>query len=82
MHQLQIVKGTPLLDKWQSGEIKVDTFSLEDYLDLCIKIVKEAPRHICIERFLASSPPDMVIAPKWGLKNYQFTNILLNKLKL
>ncbi len=78
MHQLQIVKGTPLLEKWQSGEIKVEPFSLEDYLELCVKIVKEVPRSICIERFLASSPPDMVIAPKWGLKNYQFTNLLLN----
>ncbi len=82
MHQLQIVKGTPLLDKWQSGEIEVEPLSLDDYIELCIKIVKEAPRHICMERFLASSPPDMVIAPKWGLKNYQFTNLLLNKLKL
>lgn len=23
----------------------------------------------------------MVMAPKWGLKNYQFTNLLLNRLK-
>ncbi len=81
MHQLQIVKGTPLLEKWQSGEIIVKPFTLDDYIELCVKIVKEVPRQICIERFLASSPPDMVIAPKWGLKNYQFTNLLLNKLK-
>ncbi len=80
MHQLQIVKGTPLLDKWQSGEIDVKPFSLDDYVELCVKIIKEVPRNICIERFLASSPPEMVVAPKWGLKNYQFTNLLLNKL--
>ncbi len=80
MHQLQIVKGTPLLDKWQSGEIKAEPFSLEEYLDLCVIIIKEVPRNICIERFLASSPPEMVVAPKWGLKNYQFTNLLLNRL--
>ncbi len=81
MHQLQIVKGTPLLRGWQAGEIEVSPYSLEAYLDLCVKIVNKVPRHICIERFLASSPPDMVIAPKWGLKNYQFTNLLINKLK-
>ena len=80
MHQLQIVKGTPLLEKWKSGEIKVKPFTLEDYLDLCVKIVKAVPHHICIERFLASSPPDMVVAPKWGLKNYQFTNLLMKRL--
>ncbi|MDE6561931.1 MAG: TIGR01212 family radical SAM protein [Muribaculaceae bacterium] len=80
MHQLQIVKGTPLMEKWKSGDIKITPYTLEDYLDLCIKIVKAVPHHICIERFLASSPPDMVVAPKWGLKNYQFTNLLMNRL--
>lgn len=81
MHQLQIVKGTLLLEKWESDEINVVPFSLEDYLDLCVKIVTKVPRHICIERFLASSPPEMVVTPKWGLKNYQFTNLLMNKLR-
>ena len=80
MHQLQIVKGTPLQSKWNSGEIEVTPFTLEDYLELCVRIVQDVPRHICIERFLASSPPDMVVAPKWGLKNYQFTNLLMNRL--
>lgn len=82
MHQLQIVKGTSLLEKWDSGEINVDPLSLEDYLDLCVNIVKTVPRNICIERFLASSPPEMVIVPKWDLKNYQFTNLLMNRLAL
>lgn len=80
MHQLQIVKGTPLLEKWQNGDMEFSPFTLEDYLELCVKIVKAIPSHICIERFLASSPPDMVIAPRWGLKNYQFTNLLHNRL--
>lgn len=82
MHQLQIVNGTPLMDKWQSGDIEVSPFTLEDYLELCVRIVEAIPRHICIERFLASSPPDMVAAPKWGLKNYQFTNLLMNRLAM
>ena len=81
MHQLQIVKGTPLHSMWESGECEVKPFTLEEYLDLCVRIVRRVPRHICIERFLASSPPDMVAAPKWGLKNYQFTNLLMNRLK-
>lgn len=81
MHQLQIVKGTQLHNKWKDGIIKVDPFTLDGYLELCVRIVREVPLHICIERFLASSPPDMVVAPKWGLKNYQFTNLLLKKLK-
>lgn len=81
MHQLQIVKGTPLLSKWEGREIVVKPFSLDEYIDLCVRIVDEVPSHICIERFLASSPPEMVVAPKWGIKNYQFVNLLINRLK-
>jgi len=27
------------------------------------------------------SPKDMLIAPQWGLKNYEFTNLLTNHLR-
>lgn len=80
MHQLQVLKDTPLAAMNESGEVAVTGYSLEDYLDLCVRIVEAVPRHICIERFLAQAPPDMVLSPKWGIKNYEFTNLLLNRL--
>lgn len=80
MHQLQVLKDTPLVAMTESGEVAVTGYSLEDYLDLCVRIVEAVPRHICIERFLAQAPPAMVISPKWGIKNYEFTNLLLNRL--
>lgn len=81
LHQLQVIKDTILHRKMISGEIEVKPYDVEDYLNLCVEIVRLVPRHICIERFLSSSPPEMVVAPKWGLKNYQFTNLLINRLK-
>ena len=78
LHQLQVLKGTPLLAQWESGEIELSPFELDDYLNLCLEIVRIVPDHIVIERFLAQSPPDMVVA-EMGIKNYQFTN-LLNRL--
>jgi radical SAM superfamily enzyme len=39
------------------------------------------PRSIAIERFVSQAPADLLIAPRWGLKNYQFTNLLHNRLK-
>lgn len=80
LHQLQVIRGTRLHRMWEAGEIEVKPYRLEEYLDLCSAIVRSVPRHICIERFLASSPPEMVVAPKWGLKNYQFTNLLMKLL--
>lgn len=76
LHQLQILKGTPLYREWISGNSDVKPFSLDDYLELCARIVEIVPDNIVIERFLSQSPPEMVVEPKWGLKNYQFTNLL------
>lgn len=79
-HHLQVIRDTSLHKMIEKGEITVPDFTVEVYLELCLKIIDIVPKSICIERFLAGSPPGKVISPKWGLKNYQFTNMLLNKL--
>lgn len=81
LHQLQIIKNTPLHRLWQAGEIAVQPYTIEDYLDLCVRIVRIVPDNIILERFLAQAPPDMVVAPRWGLKNYQFMNLLRRRLQ-
>lgn len=81
LHHLQVLKDTPLHDMLEAGKLEIFGYSIEDYTDLCVKIIKRVPRSIAIERFLASSPPDMVVSPKWSLKNYEFTNMLLNRLR-
>lgn len=81
LHHLQVIKDTPLARLIDEKKIDVKTFSVEEYIDLCIEIINLVPGNIAIERFLASSPPDKVIMPKWGLKNYEFVNLLNNRLK-
>lgn len=81
LHQLQILKDTELERRWLKGEIPVHPYSLEEYIELCIKIIKLIPRHIAIDRFVSQAPEDMIIAPKWGIKNYMFTQMLKNRLK-
>lgn len=81
IHHLQILSDTPLHHQWVSKKISIVPFELERYIDLCIKIINIVPDHIVIERFLAQSPPEMVVAPKWGVKNYQFMNLLNNKME-
>ena len=82
-HQLQVIRDTilsRLLEEKAPG-ISPTLFTPEEYLGLCVRIISRVPRHIAIERFLASAPPAMVIAPRWGLKNYQFVNALLRRLQ-
>lgn len=80
-HQLQIIRGTRLARQWQQGEVSVKTFTVDEYLDLCVEIVKRLDPSIAIERFTSSSPAELLLAPRWGLKNYEFTNLLRNRLK-
>lgn len=81
IHHLQVLKGTLLEKMVNRNEIRIGHPGVEEYLEFCAEAVKEIPRHIAIERFLASAPPALVISPRWGLKNYQFVNMLINKLK-
>lgn len=76
LHQLQIIRGTHLHRQYLNGETKIHCYSLEEYLELCVHAVRIVPRNIAIERFVAQAPPDKVVSPKWGIKNYQFTQRL------
>ena len=80
-HQMQVVKGTVLARQWQRGEADIMSFSVDDYLALCVKIVKALRKDIAIERFVSQSPADMLLHPKWGLKNYEFTGKLNSALR-
>ena len=79
-HQLQIVRGTRMARQWQSGELIFNEFTLEGYIDHCVDIVARLKPEIAIERFTSQSPDELLISPRWGVKNYQFTNLLNNRL--
>lgn len=84
-HQLQIIRDTPLAVMIEDGKIEPKIFGMEEYMDLCVEIVKRLTAKrpdIAIERFLSSAPKGMVIAPGWGLKNHEFVNLLMKRLKV
>lgn len=80
LHHLQVLRGTPLHRLIDEGKLSVPQFSMEEYMDICIKIINFVNRKVAIERFLASSPPAIVVTPKWGIKNFEFVNLLRNRL--
>ena len=91
-HQLQIIRGTVLEREavcdtacggfmFRGAQIK--SFSVEEYVELCVKIVATLRRlnpGIAIERFTSQAPAELLVSPRWGLKNYQFVNLLHNRL--
>ena len=48
-------------------------FESDEYIDLCIDFAEQLRPDIYIERFASQSPKQLLIAPDWGLKNYELT---------
>ena len=81
MHQLQVIRGTRLAKMWADGEVVLKDWSADEYIDVCIEVLKHLRSDLAVERFVSQSPADLLICPRWGLKNYEFTNRLNNKIK-
>ena len=76
LHQMQVVKGTRLAEMNPYIYNKV-----EDYIRLVAEYISRLRPDLILERFVSQSPKGMVIAPSWGLKNHEFTNLLDNVLR-
>lgn len=80
-HQLQLVRGTRLARDVEEGLYDVPRMSVDDYINLCVAIVRRINPSVAIERFTSQSPEELLIYPRWGLKNYQFVNLLERRLR-
>lgn len=79
IHQMQIIKGTRLAKIYKEQPFHL--YTVEEYIDLITQYIGLLRSDLVLERFVTQSPPEMLIAPKWGLKNYEFTNLLNNRLR-
>jgi len=73
LHQLQIVKDTAMAQDFMQNSADYHIFTLEEYIDLLIEFIENLNPRIALERFVSQSPAGFVLAPAWGIKNYQFT---------
>ncbi len=81
IHQLQLIRGTRMARDVEAGLYDIHRFDVDEYIDLCCDIVERLRDDIAIERFVSQSPDNLLIYPRWGLKNYQFTNLLHRRIK-
>ncbi|GET31699.1 TIGR01212 family radical SAM protein [Prolixibacter bellariivorans] len=72
LHQLQIHKGTFMAKQYADTPDMFHLFSVEEYRELVVDYLERLNPHIIVERFVSSAPADLLIAPRWGLKNFEF----------
>ena len=78
LHQLQIIRGTALAHEYERHPWPLP--KAEDYIRLVLDYIAHLPQTLVLERFVSQCPPDLLVAPNWGLKNYEFANLLKNLL--
>ncbi len=79
IHQMQIIRGTRLAEAYAATPFHI--YTVDEYIQLIAEYIQRLRPDLILERFVSQSPKELLIAPHWGLKNYEFTNLLVNYLK-
>ncbi|MBR4988918.1 MAG: TIGR01212 family radical SAM protein [Bacteroidaceae bacterium] len=77
LHQLQLIHGTRMAEEYALAPEEFSLFSVEDYIETVVDYVERLRPNMVLERFASQSPKELLIAPDWGLKNYE----LVEKIK-
>lgn len=81
LHQLQLVRGTKMAEQYQAYPEWFRLYSVDEYIDLVLDFREKLRPDIQIERYISQSPPELLIAPDWGLKNYEFADKLRKRMR-
>lgn len=79
IHQLQIVKHTVMAAHYSAHPEAFHFFTPDEYADLCLDFLEQLSPTITVDRFVSQTPPELLIAPRWDMKNYAFTALLQRK---
>lgn len=80
IHQLQVLKGTKMEQDWQQHHEDFLSMTVDEYAQLVADFVKRLRKDIVVERFASSAPPELIIAPCWGLKPSEIQKLIDKKL--
>lgn len=72
LHQLQLVQGTRMAQQYAEHPEWFRLYTADEYINLAIDFLERLRPDIAVERFVSQSPSHLLIAPDWGLKNYEF----------
>jgi uncharacterized protein len=81
MHQLQLIRGTKMAHEFEEHPEDFHLYKVDEYIDLVIDYVERLRPDMILERFVSQSPKELLIAPDWGLKNYEFTERVKKRMR-
>ncbi|MCI0469262.1 MAG: TIGR01212 family radical SAM protein [Nitrospirae bacterium] len=69
IHQLQVIKETILAEQYRRDPFH--TFGYDEYLDFLVDFIERLSPDIVLQRLFATSPDDILIAPRWDKTRQQ-----------
>ncbi|MFP4156226.1 MAG: TIGR01212 family radical SAM protein [Opitutales bacterium] len=71
-HQLQLIRGTAMVNDYQRNPADFHFMQLEDYLEFLVQFIERLNPNFVIERFFSEAPPAVNVTPiQWQLRNDQ-----------
>ena len=81
LHQLQLVKGTVMARQYAENPEMFNMMTAAEYIELVIDFLERLNPEIAVERFVSQSPEQLLLAPHWGLKNFEFVHKIEKRLE-
>ena len=73
--------GTRLAEEYLAAPERFRLYAMEEYLDFVADVIERIRPEVCLERFVNQSPDEYLVAPKWGVKNFEFVAKLDRRLE-
>lgn len=82
LHQLQLIRGTRMAREYEERPEDFHLFDdVDEYIALVVDYIQRLRPDLVLERFVSQSPKELLLAPDWGLKNYEFNHRLQKRMK-
>ena len=78
LHNLYCVKGTPLADQVERGEVQL--MERDEYIQTLVDCLELLPPDCIVERVHGEAPPDYLVGPSWTLDKVAVRQALDNEL--
>lgn len=80
-HQLQVFRGTAMAAEYDAHPDRFRFWTLDEYLDLFVEILRRLRPDLVVERFASEAPPRYHYGRNWGLvRNEQLLSLLEKRL--
>ena len=77
-HNLHVVKGTQLADRWRAGQYQ--PLTLETYADITVRCLELLAPRIVVHRLNAHAPRHLTLAPDWSINKLGVLNAVEQRL--